>query len=162
MVPPRRAADGFPLQRMLLICAVLEKRTRTRLATRDVYLNIVGGLSAAEPATDLAVAVSIASSARGQLVRPAAAFVGEVGLGGELRGARRLELRVQEAARLGFRTIIVPQTKGSEKSLRRLQQQIGSGVELIPCKTLAEALQHGLLVAPKSSSKGTPSADGAI
>jgi DNA repair protein RadA/Sms len=67
---PRRAADGFPLQRLLLICAVIEKRLKISLYARDIYLNVAGGLRISEPSSDLAVAISIISSALGAKVKP--------------------------------------------------------------------------------------------
>lgn len=78
-VPARRAADGFPLQRLQLICAVIEKRLQLPLWNKDVYLNVVGGLRVSEPSADLAVAISVISSALEVPIRPQTAFVGEIG-----------------------------------------------------------------------------------
>ena len=77
--PARRAADGFPLQRLQLICAVIEKRLQLPLWNKDVYLNVVGGLRVSEPSADLAVAMSIISSALEEPIKPQTAFVGEIG-----------------------------------------------------------------------------------
>eukprot|EP01031_Cornospumella_fuschlensis_P020310 gene20310-24902_t len=107
-VAARRAADGFPIQRLLLICAVIEKRLRLSLGSRDVYLNVVGGLRISEPTADLAVAMAIVSSLTSIAIQPATVFIGELGLGGELRGGKRVEQRVGEAAARGFRRIILP------------------------------------------------------
>ena len=82
MISPRRASDGFPIQRMLLLCAVIEKRLKLSLWSRDVYLNVVGGLRISEPAADLAVVVAVVSSLTGLRVQPGMAFVGEWGCEG--------------------------------------------------------------------------------
>lgn len=79
MAPPRRTADGFPLQRLQLICAVIEKRLQLPLWNKDVYVNVVGGLRVSEPSADLAVAMSVISSALEEPIRPMTAFIGEVG-----------------------------------------------------------------------------------
>lgn len=79
MAPPRRAADGFPLQRLQLICAVIEKRLPLPLWNKDVYVNVVGGLRVSEPSADLAVAMSVISSALEEPIKPRTAFVGEIG-----------------------------------------------------------------------------------
>lgn len=77
--PARRAADGFPLQRLQLICAVIEKRLQLPLWNKDVYLNVVGGLRVSEPSADLAVAMSIVSSTLEEPIRHKTAFIGEIG-----------------------------------------------------------------------------------
>jgi DNA repair protein RadA/Sms len=138
----RRTSDGFPFQRLQLICAVIEKRLKQSLGSRDVFLNVVGGLRIAEPAADLAVAVAIVSSLTNCAVRPATAFIGELGLGGELRGGRKLEQRISEAVKSGFRRIIVPAVATGQKSL----SSYASGVEIIPCHTLKDALKVSLTV----------------
>jgi predicted ATP-dependent serine protease len=79
VAPPRRAADGFPLQRLQLICAVIEKRLQLPLWNKDVYVNVVGGLRVSEPSADLAVAMSVISSALEEAIRPKTAFIGEIG-----------------------------------------------------------------------------------
>lgn len=107
-VNPRRASDGFPIQRLLLLCAVIEKRLQLSLWSRDVYLNVVGGLRISEPASDLAVVVAVVSSLTGMKVRKATAFVGEIGLAGEVRGVRGVEARIAEAQKMGFTTVVVP------------------------------------------------------
>ena len=80
VAPPRRTADGFPLQRLQLICAVIEKRLLLPLWDKDVYVNVVGGLRVSEPSADLAVAISVISSALEEPIRPMVAFVGEIGI----------------------------------------------------------------------------------
>lgn len=134
----RRAADGFPMPRLALICAVIEKRLKLLLGSRDVYLNIVGGLRISEPTADLAVAIAMVSSLTSVAVRPATAFIGELGLGAEVRGGRRIEQRVAEAVKLGFRRIVLPRSAGLVRATE--------GAELLPCDTLQQAIAHGLVV----------------
>jgi DNA repair protein RadA/Sms len=105
---PRRTANGFDMNRLLMLIAVLSKRVGLPLFNQDVYVNIVGGLKITEPAVDLAVAIAIASSFRNQRVRADTALVGEIGLSGELRSTSQLERRLGEAAKLGFTTAICP------------------------------------------------------
>ena len=107
-ISPRRASDGFPMQRLQLICAVIEKRLKLSLWNRDVYLNVVGGLRVSEPASDLAVAVTITSSLVGMKIKAGICFIGEIGLSGEIRRVKGLEIRIAEAVKMGFTTIIIP------------------------------------------------------
>jgi hypothetical protein len=120
-VSPRRAADGFPLQRLLLLCAVIEKRLKLSLFSRDVYLNVVGGLRISEPSSDLAVSIAIVSSLVNMKIRPGLALVGEIGLAGEIRGVRGVDKRVAEAFKMGFTTIIVPKAGIDKKAFERLK-----------------------------------------
>ncbi len=105
---PRRVANGLDNQRVAMLLAVLEKRLHLRLATADVFLNVVGGLGIREPAADLGVLAAVLSSAREIPVEPTWAFFGEVGLGGEVRGVPQADKRLNELARLGFTKAIVP------------------------------------------------------
>jgi DNA repair protein RadA/Sms len=107
---PRRTANGFDVNRLLMLLAVLAKRVGLPLFNQDVYVNIVGGLRITEPAADLAVAVAIASSFRNQRVDPDAVLIGEIGLSGELRSIGHMERRLGEAAKLGFRRAVIPQS----------------------------------------------------
>lgn len=143
MVTPRRASDGFPLQRLLLIMAVIEKRLRLKFWDKSVYLNVVGGLKVQEPSADLAVAAAVVSSATNTAVLPCTAFIGEVGLGGELRGGKNTDLRIAEAVRIGFRRIILPKSKRT--NISSLQKKVApEGVQLFACETLKDALAIGL------------------
>ncbi|MCL6429624.1 MAG: DNA repair protein RadA [Anaerolineae bacterium] len=135
---PRRTANGIEFNRLLLLVAVLSKRVGLPLGNQDVFVNVVGGLKIAEPAADLAVATAIASSLRSQPVASDLAIVGEIGLSGELRSVGQIEKRLREAAKLGFRRCLVPQT--SADLLRGFQ-----GVEIVGASTLAEALQVALV-----------------
>jgi len=105
---PRRVANGLDFQRVAMLLAVLEKRLSVRLATADVFLNVVGGLEIREPAADLGVLAAVLSSVRNAPVDPRWAFFGEVGLGGEVRGVPQAEKRLQELARLGFTRAVLP------------------------------------------------------
>ncbi len=107
---PRRTANGIDFNRLLLIIAVLSRRVGLRLADQDVFVNIVGGLRVSEPAADLAAAVAIASSLKNQPLPTDMAFIGEVGLSGELRAVSRLSTRLREAVKLGFSRVIVPKS----------------------------------------------------
>jgi DNA repair protein RadA/Sms len=112
---PRRTANGFDMNRLLMLIAVLSKRVGLPLFNQDIYVNIVGGLRITEPAADLAVAVAIASSYRNQRVRQDMVLVGEVGLSGELRSTSQLDRRLGEAAKLGFRRSLYPGTSAEPK-----------------------------------------------
>ncbi len=106
---PRRMATGIDHSRVSLIMAVLEKRGGLLLQNQDAYLKVAGGVKLDEPAIDLAVATSIASSFRDQPSSAHDCIIGEVGLTGEIRRVSRIEQRVQEAAKLGFKRVIIPQ-----------------------------------------------------
>ena len=104
----RRMASGLDPNRLSLLLAVLEKRAGLTLVTEDVYVNVAGGMTVDEPASDLAVLCAIASSTRNRPVRPSTVVFGEVGLAGEIRGVPQAALRVKEAAQLGFARCVVP------------------------------------------------------
>ena len=106
---PQRTTTGVDSRRLSLLLAVLEKRVGLHLGAQDVFVNIAGGVKIDEPAVDLGVATSIASSLRDVPVDSTSVAVGEIGLGGEIRTIGQIEKRVQEAAKLGFKRIIVPQ-----------------------------------------------------
>ncbi len=135
---PRRMATGFDHNRLSLIIAVLEKRMGMFLQNQDAYLNVAGGVKLDEPAVDLAVAVSIASSFREQPTQPFDVVFGEVGLTGEVRGVSRVDQRVREAEKLGFRRVILPQ-----KSLKGWTPP--AGIQIIGVNTVAEALSAALV-----------------
>ncbi len=105
---PQRSATGFDIRRLGMLLAVLEKRAGFRLAIKDVFLNMAGGLKVTDPATDLAVMAAILSSDKNEALSQNGCFTGEVGLSGEVRPVNRIELRISEAARLGFDQIYVP------------------------------------------------------
>jgi DNA repair protein RadA/Sms len=105
---PRRMASGIDLNRVLLIAAVLAKRAGAALHSFDIHLNVVGGLRIEEPAADLAMALAMLSSYRDVALDPNMVAIGEIGLAGELRAVSQTDLRLREAARLGYRRAIVP------------------------------------------------------
>ena len=105
---PQRAVTGFDQRRLNMLLAVLEKRARFKLGQKDVFLNMAGGLKIVDPAIDLAVVAAVMSSNFDLTIPRHTAFVGEVGLSGEIRTVTRMEQRVAEAAKLGFETIYIP------------------------------------------------------
>lgn len=112
---PQRSVTGFDQRRLNMILAVLEKRARFKLGQKDVFLNIAGGLKIVDPAIDLAVAVAVMSSNFDIAVPPVNAFIGEIGLSGEIRSVTRIENRIAEAQKLGFQRVFIP--KGSMKGV---------------------------------------------
>lgn len=134
---PRRMGTGIDLHRMNLIIAVLEKRMGMFLQNQDAYLNVAGGVRLDEPAVDLAIAVSIASSFRDRPTRPDDVIFGEIGLTGEVRAVSRAEQRVREAAKLGFKRVILP-----EKSLKGWKSP--KEIQVIGVNTVADALAAAL------------------
>jgi DNA repair protein RadA/Sms len=129
---PRRTVSGADPQRLAVLLAVLAKRAGIALGQHDVYVNLVGGLKVREPAADLAVAVALASALRDKAADPRSVFVGELGLGGELRRVQRLAARLKEAQRLGFTRAVVPQA-----SLADLN---GTTLEVVGVPSLRDAL----------------------
>ncbi len=105
---PQRVVTGLPSRRLSLLLAVLGRRGGPALGDADVFVNVVGGLRLADPATDLAVLAALVSAATDRAIPGRLAFVGEVGLAGEIRGVARLEARVREAARAGMESVVVP------------------------------------------------------
>jgi DNA repair protein RadA/Sms len=110
LASPRRAVVGWDSARLAMILAVLEARCGLALAGHDVYLNVAGGLRIGEPAADLAVAAALASASSGVPVPAESVIFGEVGLAGEVRAVSHTELRLKEAAKLGFRRAVIPAT----------------------------------------------------
>jgi len=106
---PKRAASGTDLNRLNLLVAMLERRTKLQLSDKDIYVNIVGGMRITEPAADLAICMAIASAAKGMQLKANAVVFGEVGLSGEVRHVPLIEKRLQEARKLGFEGAIGPQ-----------------------------------------------------
>jgi len=105
---PQRSSTGFDLRRLNMLLAVLEKRAGFKLVQKDVFLNIAGGLRISDPATDLAVICSILSSNLDLAINHKFCFAGEVGLTGEIRAVNRVEQRIAEAEKLGFKRIYIP------------------------------------------------------
>ena len=130
---PRRVASGLDFNRMLIVCAVLGRRAGVSLGGQDIVVNVAGGLHVSEPAADLGLALSIASSARDIPLSRGLAAVGEVGLSGEVRSVPQLERRIHEAVRLGLTRLIVP-GKEHQKPTR------SDSLEVVPVSTLRQAL----------------------
>jgi DNA repair protein RadA/Sms len=112
---PKRTASGIDLNRVNLLIAMLERRTKLKLADKDIYLNIVGGIRLTEPAADLAVCMAIASAAKGMQLKKNAVVFGEVGLSGEVRHVPFAEKRVAEAKKMGFEAAIGPEIRTGKK-----------------------------------------------
>ncbi|MCZ2491783.1 DNA repair protein RadA [Dellaglioa carnosa] len=130
----KRTTTGLDHNRVSLIMAVLEKRASLLLQNQDAYLKAAGGVKLDEPAIDLAIAVSIASSYRDKETDPADSFVGEIGLTGEIRRVNRIEQRVAEAQKLGFKRIFIPKNNLSGWTPPK-------GIEVVGVATLSEALK---------------------
>jgi len=124
---PKRVADGFDLNRLGLLCAVMQKRGGINLSSHDVYVNIVGGIKLAEPAIDLAIILAIASASSGKIIKPSTVVFGEVGLSGEVRSVNMSNLRLREASKLGYKNAIVPSS--------------AKGQNYLGVKTIAEAIK---------------------
>ncbi|MDM5318409.1 DNA repair protein RadA [Fictibacillus sp. b24] len=134
---PRRMATGIDHNRVSLLMAVLEKRVGLLLQNQDAYLNVAGGVRLDEPAIDLAVAISIASSFRDSPTKPTDVMIGEIGLTGEVRRVSRIEQRVHEAAKLGFTRAIIP-----DKNIGGWT--VPKGIKVVGVSTVYEALQAAL------------------
>jgi DNA repair protein RadA/Sms len=119
---PQRSSTGFDLRRLNMLLAVLEKRAGFRLATKDVFLNIAGGIKVDDPAMDLPVAAAILSSNADLSIPQKTCLSGEISLSGEIRPVYRVEQRIAEAEKLGFERIIV--SKGNQKNLKEISKKI--------------------------------------
>lgn len=112
---PKRTASGIDLNRVNLLVAMLERRTKLRLSDQDIFINIVGGIRITEPAADLAICMAIGSAARGLQLKQNAVVFGEVGLSGEVRHVPFIDKRVQEAKKLGFKAAIGPLVRNGKQ-----------------------------------------------
>lgn len=115
---PKRTASGFDLNRLNVLVAVLERRTKLNLSDSDIYVNVVGGIKLQDPAADLAVCMAIASAAKEMALDEGAVVFGEVGLSGEVRTAQLTEKRITEAQKLGFTYAIAPKSAGKHRFVR--------------------------------------------
>ncbi len=129
----RRMVSGVDQQRLSLLLAVLEKRAGLHLAGDDVFVNIAGGMTADEPASDLGILAAIASSVRNRVIPGTTAMFGEVGLAGEIRGITQASLRVREAAQMGFSRCVMP-----EANIDPAERP--TGCDLVGVRTVGEAL----------------------
>ncbi len=131
---PRRSTTGIEYNRLLQILAVLEKRVGIPLSKLDAYVASSGGLNVGEPAADLGIAVAVAASFRDRIIDPELVLIGEVGLGGQIRPVSQMELRLKEAAKLGFKRALVP--KGQKRN--------GLGMEVIEVGRVVDAIATAL------------------
>ena len=115
---PKRTASGFDLNRLNLLIAVLERRTKLRLSDKDIYINVVGGLMLNDQAADFAICIAIASAAAGRRIDDGVVVFGEVGLGGEIRSVKSAERRVAEAKKLGFTQAIAPKSLAKDSFIK--------------------------------------------
>ncbi|HIK08072.1 MAG TPA: DNA repair protein RadA [Trichormus sp. M33_DOE_039] len=127
---PRRAGTGIDYNRLVQILAVLEKRVGIPMSKLDSYVASAGGLNVGEPAVDLGIAIAIVASFRDRIVDPGTVLIGEVGLGGQVRAVSQMELRLKEAAKLGFKRAIVP--KG--------QKFPNFDIEIVPVSKVIDAI----------------------
>lgn len=132
---PQRNTTGFDYRRLSLLLAVLEKRVGLHLGTQDVFVNIAGGVKIDEPAVDLGIAASIASSLRDIPVDSSTVAVGEIGLGGEIRTIGHVDKRIQEAAKLGFKRIVIP-----HNNLKGVKGQ--DGIDIVGVQSVNEGIQQ--------------------
>lgn len=141
---PRRTANGLDMNRLLLTLAVLTRRVGLNLGDQDVFANVVGGMRIGEPAADLALAAALTSSLRDQALPPDTVFLGEIGLSGELRSVPRLDARLREAAKLGFRRALIP-------AASQIDGQDLSGLEIVRSGSVKEAV--GTFLSPSRVSR---------
>ena len=132
---PQRSATGFDLRRMNMLLAVLEKRVGFKLAQKDVFLNIAGGLKVNDPAIDLSVISAILSSNMDTEIERDTCMAGEVGLSGEIRPVNRIEQRIGEAEKLGFKQILIPKHNLQGMDTSKLK------IEIIPVRKVEEAFR---------------------
>ncbi len=130
---PRRVANGVDFSRVLQILAVLEKRVGLNLSRQDVYVNVIGGIDVTEPAGDLGIALAVATCARDVIVDSNTVIIGEIGLAGEIRAVNNVEKRINEAQKLGFKKVIIPD---ANKNL----QETFTGIKIIKVKRLIDAI----------------------
>ncbi|AFH47750.1 DNA repair protein [Ignavibacterium album JCM 16511] len=130
---PQRVSNGFDQRRLSILLAVLEKRALVKVSSANVFINVAGGIKITEPAADLAVCLSIASSLSEKVIDSQTIVIGEVGLGGELRSVSNIEKRIQEAEKLGFDTVIIPHTNS-----RGLKQN--PKIKVIPHENLSDTI----------------------
>ncbi|MCU0482405.1 MAG: DNA repair protein RadA [Anaerolineae bacterium] len=135
----RRTPNGVDLNRLLLISAVMTKRIGLRLNEQDIFVNVVGGLRVDEPASDLAMALALASSYTDKPLPADIVMIGEIGLSGEIRAVSQLALRLNEASKIGFKRAIIPRS-------RRNMDGLPKNMELLPARNVLEAMN---LVLPK-------------
>jgi len=133
---PQRVCTGFDFRRLSMLLCIIERRGGIQTGNQDVFLNVVGGLRIEEPAADLAIVMAIASSIRNKPIAQDTVVVGEVGLGGEVRSVGQITNRIKEAARIGFRRLVMPNQKVDGKT---------KVIELLSCRSVKEALEFTIV-----------------
>lgn len=133
---PSRRCTGLDANRLALLLAVLEKRLGYAMYKCDVFVSVAGGLRIMEPAVDLGILLSVASSLRNRILDPDTTVVGEVGLGGEIRSVPRLESRIKEAVHMGFKRCLVP-----KHNFKSLSQEIRQKIQIHPIEFVDEAIE---------------------
>ena len=137
---PRRMTNGYDFNRMSMLIAVLEKRCGYYFANTDCYLNIIGGLKIDEPASDLSVVLALVSSLKDMILKDDVIAFGEIGLAGEIRGVSNAQQRVNEAVRMGFRTIIIP-----FHNFKSLPDDVKEQAEIVGVRTVRDAFTEIVL-----------------
>jgi DNA repair protein RadA/Sms len=135
---PRRTPNGVDFNRLLLLAAVLTRRVGLNLSDQDLFVNVIGGMNISEPAADLAMAAAITSSMRDIPIKADHVFIGEVGLSGELRWVSQMNARLKEAAKLGFKTAVIPRRV-------RKGEPLPDGIKVIEARSLREALDQAFV-----------------
>ena len=131
---PQRVSNGFDQRRLSILLAVLEKRAKQMVSATNVFVNIAGGIRVSEPAADLAVCIAIASSLKDKVINDQTIVIGEVGLGGEIRGVGNIEKRIQESEKLGFKSAIIP--ANNSKGLKS-----NNKIKTIPVEDLKQTIE---------------------
>lgn len=131
---PRRVANGVETSRVLQILAVLEKRIGLNLSKQDVYVNVIGGIDVNEPAADLGIALAIVTCVRDVVFDSHTAIVGEIGLSGEIRAVNHIEKRINEAQKLGFKRIIIPESNDVQEKFE--------DIEIVKVKRILDAIRN--------------------
>src|SRR5207247_5038765 len=129
---PQRASTGFDSRRLALLLAVLERRAGLSFGQLDVFLNVVGGVRMQEPAGDLAVAAALASSLYDRPAPSDAVFIGELGLGGEIRPVSQVERRIAEASNMGMKRVFVSRRSAPRRA----------SADVVPLRTVADLVQQ--------------------
>ncbi len=132
---PERKVSGIDYNRVAMIIAVLEKRVGLLLGGHDVFVNVVGGIRVDEPAVDLGIAIAIASSFNDKVIPSEMVMIGELGLGGEVRGVNQFDNRLREAERLGFKSVIIPKDNSKDASGAK-------SLKMIKVSSLVEAIDN--------------------
>ncbi|MEC7840364.1 MAG: DNA repair protein RadA [Chlamydiota bacterium] len=133
---PSRRCTGIDHNRLALLLAVLEKRVKYKLFKNDVFVSIAGGLRINEPGADLGILIAVASSLRNSSIDSETVIIGEVGLGGEIRGVSRMESRIKESLQMGFKRCVVPQ-----RNVKSIPKELRDNIEVVGVDFVEEAVR---------------------